>query len=208
MIVVHHHEHSRSQRILWLLEELGLPYEIIRYARDPMTRLAPPELKAVHPLGKSPVIVDAGVTVAESAAIMEYVLEKHGNGRLRPKPGTPEWTLYVQWMHFSEGSAMLPLLLKLYVGLLGEAGAPLNWRIDSEIGNHFSFMEAHFQKHEWACGAEMTAADLQLSFPLEAGAARAGAERYPALMAYLGRLQARPAYQRALERGGPYQLLR
>lgn len=206
MITVHHLEQSRSTRILWLLEELGLPYELVQYARNPMTRLAPPELKAVHPLGKAPVIVDdagAGV-VAESGAIIEYLIETYGQGRLKPATGSQDWVSYVQWVHFAEGSAMLPLLLKLYTSFLGEGGKPLEWRIDSEIDNHFSFIEKHFihTQRPFLCEMGLTGADIQLSFVLEAGATRGGLARYPAASAYLARLQALPAYQRALERGG------
>lgn len=206
MITVHHLEQSRSTRILWLLEELGLPYELVQYARNPMTRLAPPELKAVHPLGKAPVIVDdagAGV-IAESAAIIEYLVETYGQGRLKPVPGSRDWISYIQWLHFAEGSAMLPLLLKLYTSFLGEGGKPLEWRIGSEIDNHFAYIEQHFahSQRPFLCEMGLTGADIQLSFVLEAGGARGGLDRYGAASAYLARLQALPAYQRALERGG------
>lgn len=206
MIVVHHLEQSRSTRVLWLLEELGLPYQLVQYARDPTTRLAPPELKAVHPLGKAPVIVDdahAGV-VAESGAIIEYLIETYGQGRLKPSLGTPDWAEYLHWLHFAEGSAMLPLLLKLYTRLLGEGGKPLDWRIESEIENHFSYIDQHFVRTQrpYLCAMGLSGADIQLSFVLEAGSARGGLERYPSASAYLARLQALPAYQRALERGG------
>lgn len=207
MITVHHLEQSRSTRILWLLEELGLPYELVRYQRDPMTRLAPPEMKAIHPLGKAPVIVDdagAGL-VAESGAIIEYLIETYGQGRLKPAIGSEDWAHYVQWLHFAEGSAMLPLLLKLYTSFLGEGGKPLEWRIDSEIENHFSFIEQHFTQTQqpFLCAMGLSGADFQLSFVLEAGSSRGGLDRYPAASAYLARLRALPAYQRALERGGP-----
>src|SRR3990172_6193468 len=141
MLTVHHLNNSRSQRILWLLEELGTPYEIKKYQRMQPMPLAPPELKEVHPLGKSPVITDGGKTIAESGAIVEYILDQYGNGRLKPKHGTDDWWRYVEWMHFAEGSAMLPLLMALYAGLLGDAAAPLRPRIDGEIENHFSYME-------------------------------------------------------------------
>lgn len=206
MIIVHHLEQSRSTRVLWLLEELGLPYDLVQYARNPMTRLVPPELKAVHPLGKAPVIVDdahAGI-VAESGAIIEYLIETYGQGRLKPPTGTKEWVQYIQWMHFAEGSTMLPLLLKLYTGFLGEGGKPLEWRIDSEIDNHFSFIEQHFARtgQPFLCEMGLSGADIQMSFVLEAGATRGGLARYPSTSAYLARLQALPAYQRARERGG------
>ena len=141
MIVVHHLNNSRSQRILWALEELGLPYEIKRYQRDAQTNLAPPELKQVHPLGKSPVITDGNRTVIESGAIIDYLIRRYGKGRLQPAPETPEYDQYQQWLHYAEGSAMLPLMLNLYVGRLGDAGAPLKPRIESEIANHLGYID-------------------------------------------------------------------
>lgn len=206
MITLHHLETSRSHRILWLLEELGLPYEMVRHQRDPLTRLAPPALKAIHPLGKSPVIVDDGVTIAESGAIVEYLIERRGGGRLRPATASPEWLRYVHFMHFAEGSAMLPLLLRLYTSLLGEASAPLKPRIDSEIDNHFSYLNGEVTGRDYLCGAEFTAADVQVSYVLEGAAAFSALGPYPALEAYLARLQARPAYQVAVEKGGPIAL--
>jgi glutathione S-transferase len=206
MITVHHLETSRSHRVLWMLEELGAPYEMVRYQRNPMTRLAPPELKAVHPLGKSPVIVDDGVTVAESGAIIEYLVEKHGRGRFRPATGGPEWLRYIHWMHFAEGSAMLPLLLRLYSTFLGDAAAALKPRIDSEIDNHFGYMNGELTGRAFACGDEFSAADVQLSYVLEGASAFGALSAYPALGAYLDRLRARPAYQAALEKGGPIVL--
>ena len=206
MIKLHHLEHSRSQRILWLLEELGLEYEIIAYKRDPVTRFAPPQLKAVHPLGKSPVIEGGKRVVAESGAIIEYLAKKPGKGRFWPAEDAPNWIEHQHWMHFAEGSAMLPMLLALYVGRLGEAGAPLKPRIDSEIANHLSYMEQALGSGEYFAGPEFTACDVQLTFVLEAAAARGRLADYPGLARYLARVQARPAYLRALERGGPYQL--
>lgn len=204
MIVVHHLNDSRSQRVLWLLEELGLPYQIKQYQRDATTRLAPPELKAVHPLGKSPVLVDDGQTVFESGAIIDYLIRHHGEGRLQPSMGWPEYETYQQWLHYAEGSAMLPLMLKLYVGRLGEAGAPLAPRIDSEIANHLGFVNQSLEGREWLVGDQLTGADIQMSFVGEA--ARGLRAQYPHMDAWVKRFQARPAYRRALERGGPYAL--
>ncbi len=204
MIVVHHLNDSRSQRVLWLLEELGLPYEIKKYQRNVETRLAPPELKAVHPLGKSPVITDDGRTIIESGAIIDYIIRRHGGGRLQPDPASPAYDEYVQWLHFAEGSAMLPLLLKLYVSRLGEAAAPLNPRIEGEIANHLGYIDRALQGRDYLLGSEFTGADIQLSFVGEIAGSRADRAAYPALDAWVKRFQARPAYRRALERGGPY----
>jgi glutathione S-transferase len=204
MIVVHHLNDSRSQRILWLLEELQVPYDIRHFQRDPVTRLAPPELKAVHPLGKSPVITDDGRVIVESGAIIDYVIRHHGGGRLQPDPATPDYDDYVQWLHFAEGSAMLPLLLKLYVSRLGDAGAPLSPRIESEIANHLGFIDKALAGRDYLLGAELTGADIQLSFVGEIAAARANRSAYPNIDAWVQRFQARPAYQAALSRGGPY----
>jgi len=204
MIVVHHLNDSRSQRVLWLLEELGVAYEIRQYARDAQTRLAPPGLQAVHPLGKSPVIVDDGFTVIESGAIVDYLIRRHGAGRLQPAPGSLEFEHYNQWLHYAEGSAMLPLMLKLYVSRLGDAGAPLAPRIDSELANHLGYVDRSLQGRSFLVGDSLTGADVQMSFVGEA--ARGLRASYPAMDAWVRRLQARPAYQRALERGGPYAL--
>jgi glutathione S-transferase len=208
MIEVHHLDNSRSQRILWLLEELGLDYEIIRYSRDPVTRLAPATLKAIHPLGKSPVIRDRGLVLAESGAIVEYLVGKYGNGRLAPAAdfNSTDYVAYLHWLHFAEGSAMLPLLLKLYVGRLKEAGAPLAPRITSELENHFAYMSAALSDRDYVVANTFSAADIQLSFVLDAGASRGPLKDYPNLVRLHERLRARPAYSRALERGGPYQL--
>ena len=205
MLTVHHLNNSRSQRILWLLEELGTPYEIKKYQRMEGIPLAPPELKQVHPLGKSPVITDGDKTIAESGAIVEYVLERYGNGRMRPKPGTDDHWKYVEWMHFAEGSAMLPLLMALYSTLLGDAASPLQPRIDSEIANHLSYMEAALGDRQFFVGNELTGADIQMLFILEAAGSRLAP--YPRLVAYRDRMHARPAYQRGIEKGGPYQLM-
>ena len=204
MIVVHHLNDSRSQRVLWLLEELGVPYEIRHYARNATTRLAPPELLAVHPLGKSPVIEEDGLTVIESGAIVDYLIRHHGGGRLQPAAGSRDFEVYNQWLHYAEGSAMLPLMLKLYTGRLGEAAAPLNPRIESELANHLGYVERSLQGRDWLVGDGLTGADIQMSFVGEA--ARGLRASYPAMDAWVRRCQARPAYQRALERGGPYAL--
>jgi glutathione S-transferase len=204
MIIVHHLNDSRSQRILWLLEELAVPYEIQRYQRDAQTRLAPPELKAVHPLGKSPVISDDGRVIAESGAIIDYIIRHHGGGRLQPDPASPAYDEYVQWLHFAEGSAMLPMLLKLYVARLGPAGAPLGPRIESEIANHLGYMDQSLAGRDYLLGSELTGADIQLSFVGEIAAARANRAAYPAVDGWVRRFQARPAYQAAIDRGGPY----
>jgi glutathione S-transferase len=204
MLVVHHLNDSRSQRVLWLLEELELPYQIQRYQREAVTRLAPPELKAVHPLGKSPVLVDGARTVIESGAIVDYLIRRHGQGRLQPAVESPLYDEYQQWLHFAEGSAMLPLLLKLYVSRLGEAGAPLWPRIESEITNHLSYIDQSLQGRDWLVGPELSGADIQMSFVGEVAGARGNRERYPQVEAWVKRFQQRPAYRRALERGGPY----
>ncbi len=204
MLTVHHLNDSRSQRVLWLLEELGTPYEIRPYARNATTRLAPPELAAVHPLGKSPVVEDDGLTLIESGAIVDYIIRRHGGGRLRPAAGTREHEAYNQWLHYAEGSAMLPLMLKLYTGRLGAAGAPQKPRIDSELANHLGFVNQSLAGRDFLVGDSLTGADVQMSFVGEA--ARELRAQYPAMDAWVRRLQARPAYQRALERGGPYAL--
>ncbi|HJV71412.1 glutathione S-transferase [Ideonella sp.] len=223
MIVVHHLNNSRSQRVLWLLEELGLPYEIKHYQRDPRTMLAPPALKAVHPLGKSPVITDGELTVAESGAIVEYLLDRYGEGRLRPPAGTPERLRFTYWLHFAEGTAMNPLLMKLVFNRILNAPMPffakpiargiatkvLSAYVEPNIKSQLEYMEAELGKSEWFAGSEFGAADIQMSFPLEAAAQRAGLDdRYPKLLAWLERIHARPAYHRALQRGGPYAYAR
>jgi glutathione S-transferase len=206
MIVVHHLNDSRSQRILWLLEELGAPYEIKNYQRDATTRLAPPELKAVHPLGKSPVVTEDGVTVNESGAIIDYIIRKHGGDKLAPKPGTAAHEAYLQWLHYAEGSAMLPLMLNMYVGRLGEAGAPLQPRIDSEIDNHLGYVNGALEGRDWLLGDEISGADIQMSFVGEVMRAMGRADKFPNIKAWVERFQARPAYQAALQKGGPYNL--
>ena len=204
MIVVHHLNDSRSQRVLWLLEELGLPYEIRHYARDATTRLAPPELMAIHPLGKSPVLQDEGRTIIESGAIVDYLIRRHGQGRLQPAADSDDFEAYQQWLHYAEGSAMLPLMLKLYTSRLGDAAAPLGPRIDSELANHLGYVNRSLEGRDYLVGDSLTGADIQMSFVGEA--ARGLRASYPAMDAWVRRLQARPAYQRALTRGGPYAL--
>ena len=205
MITVHHLNDSRSQRVLWLLEELGLPYEIKYYQRDAQTRLAPPELQAVHPLGKSPVVTDGGRTLAESGAIVETLVRRHGNGSLQPDPSSPAYDDYVHWLHYAEGSAMLPLMLNLYVSRLGEAGAPLHPRIESEIANHLGYVNQALEGRTWLLGDAFSGADVQMSFVGEIAGAYGKRQEYPSIDAWVKRFQARPAYQAALERGGEYR---
>ncbi|RKE37541.1 glutathione S-transferase [Paraburkholderia sp. BL23I1N1] len=222
MLIVHHLNNSRSQRVLWLLEELGVPYEIKRYERDPKTMLAPPELRAVHPLGKSPVITDDGQTLAESGAIIEYLVGKYGQGRFAPAAGTPEHLRYTYWMHYAEGSAMPPLLLKLIALRIASAPMPFFAKpiarkiaftlqssfIDPQLKLHLGYINKELGATGWFVGNDFTAADVQMSFPLEAATARGGMEgQIPAVVDFLKRIHARPAYQRALERGGKYELL-
>jgi glutathione S-transferase len=222
MITVHHLENSRSQRVLWLLEELGVPYEVRRYSRDPKTLLAPPELARVHPLGKSPVITDDGITVAESGALIEYLVGTYGNGRLRPAWDTEDGRRYTYWLHFAEGSAMPFLVLKLVFDKVRKAPVPffikpvLKGVADKVVGGfvapnlarQMDFMEAELTTRPWFAGAEFSAADVQMSYPVEAAAARGGlGPQYPALHAWLQRIHARPAYQRALTTGGPYNVV-
>jgi glutathione S-transferase len=206
MIVVHHLNNSRSQRVLWMLEELGLPYEIKFYQRDKTTNLAPPELKEVHPLGKSPVITDEGRVVAESGAILDYLARWHGATKLSVPVDDPNWPAYLHWMHYAEGSAMLPLMLALYTSRLGEAAAPLAPRISSEIANHLGYMDRSLDGRDHLVGDRLTAADIQNSFVLEAAAAGDRLAAYPNLSRVLAAWQARPAYKQALEKGGPYAL--
>jgi len=223
MIIVHHLNNSRSQRILWLLEELGLPYEVKRYQRDAKTMLAPPELRAVHPLGKSPVISDGELTIAESGAIVEYLTDKYGDGKLAPAPGTPEHLRYKYWMHFAEGSAMPPLLMKLIFDRIESGPMPFFAKpiaraiarkgkssfVQPNIDRILDFMESELAKSAWFAGASFSAADIQMSFPLEAASARGGLdEKRLKLWTFLKNIHARPAYLRALEKGGKYELLR
>ena len=204
MLTLHHLNDSRSQRIMWLLEELGTPYEMKRYARDVTTRLAPPELTAVHPLGKSPVITDGDVRIAESGAIVDYIIRRYGKGAMMPAPGSTEYEAYQEWLHYSEGSAMLPLMLNLYVSRLKEAGAPLHPRIDSEMANHLGYIDRALKGREFFVGQSLSGADIQMSFVGEVAGSRGNRENYPHIEAWVQRFQARPAYRRAIERGGPY----
>jgi glutathione S-transferase len=206
MIVVHHLNESRSQRILWLLEELGVPYEVKPYRRDATTNLAPPELKAVHPLGKSPVITDGDRTIAESGAIVDYLIRRYGKGRFQPDPASPDYDRYVQWLHFAEGSAMLPLMLQLYTMRLGDAGAPLKPRIDSEIANHLGYLDGALAGRQFLVGDDLTGADVQMTFIGEVARMFGQLPSHPNLAAYVERMHARPAFKRAIERGGPYNL--
>jgi glutathione S-transferase len=204
MLTLHHLNDSRSQRILWLLEELGAPYEIKHYRRNAETRLAPPELTQVHPLGKSPVITDGALTIAESGAIVDYLVRTYGKGALRPAWGGPEYETYNEWLHYAEGSAMLPLMLKLYVGMLGPAAAPLQPRIESEIANHLGYVDAALRGRDYLCDV-FTGADIQMSFVGEIAKSFKKLEPYPELAGWLSRLHARPAFQRSLEKGGAYR---
>ncbi len=206
MIIVHHLEESRSQRVLWLLEELGLAYEVKRYPRNPQTRLAPPELKTIHPLGKSPLVELNGRVLAESGAIIEYLAESEGGGALAVPPGDPARANYLYWLHYAEGSAMLPILLALYVGRLGEAGAPLHPRIFSEIENHLSHANAALANGDFFVDNRFTAADIQMSFVSDAASSGGRLAQYPNLVRARAAHQQRPAYKRALEKGGPYKM--
>lgn len=220
MVTVHHLNNSRSQRVLWLLEELGVEYDVVRYQRDPKTMFAPASLRAVHPLGKSPVITDGATTVAESGAILEYLVDRYGNGRLIPARESPDRLRYTYWLHYAEGSAMPLLVMKLVFRRL-PMGVPALIRpvaraiskgattrfIDPQLAVHVKAMESELAKSTWFAGADFTAADIQMSFVVEAVAARGG-EAPPGLAAFLARIHARPAYARALERGGPFELAR
>jgi glutathione S-transferase len=204
MITIHHLEHSRSQRILWLLEELGLPYEIQHYTRHPKTMLAPPALKRVHPLGKSPVIVDDGQVIAETGAIVEYLTEK-AEGRLGPPANRESVLRYRQFLHYAEGSMMPPLLALLVIGRLGLLGRPAKKPMLAMMRVHLDWLESEIASRDWFAGDEFTAADVMMSFPLEASRARAGlGAEHPALLDWLERIHARPAYAAALRKGGPY----
>lgn len=205
MIVVHHLNNSRSQRILWLLEELGIEYRIEQYRRDSKTNLAPPELLAIHPLGKSPVMQDGDLVLAESGAIIEYLVDRYGSGQLKPQPGTPEHVRYLYWMHFSEGTIMLHLVSRLYLTRVGEAAQAMQGRVEVMINNDLNLVEAELNKSSHLAGEAFSAADVQMGFPLEF-AAHAGlvTKHHPKLREYLARMQARPAYRRAIESGGTY----
>lgn len=219
MLTVHHLNNSRSQRVLWLLEELGVPYEIAHYQRDSKTMLAPPSLRKIHPLGKSPVVTDAGNTVAESGAIIEYILERYGGHRLVPPAGTPERLRYTYWLHYAEGSMMPLLVMKLVFSRLKSAPMPFFIKpvaraivgkvnqgfLEPNLTAQMDFLEGELARSMWFAGEEFSAADIQMSFPVEAAIAR-GSTR-PRVKAFVERIHARPAYQRALERGGPFELL-
>jgi len=222
MLLVHHLENSRSQRILWLLEELGVEYEMKRYGRDKQTGLAPPELKEVHPLGKAPVIVDNGVTVAESGAIIEYLVHTYDEGKLHPAVGTPEWRSYTYWMHYAEGTFMPLMIISLILGRIESAPMPFFVRpiakgiagkvraayLDANVRNNLEFMEQALSESPWFCGDSFTAADVQMSFALEAAEVRTDlAAAYPHLADFLRTVRARPAYKAALDRGGHYELM-
>jgi glutathione S-transferase len=221
MLTVHHLNHSRSQRVLWLLEELEVPYEIKRYERDAATLLAPAALRQVHPLGKSPVVTDGALTVAESGAIVEYVLERHGQGRLAPAPGSDARRRFTYWLHYAEGSLMPLLVMKLVFAQVGKARAPFFVRpliraivrkvnrgyLDRELKLHLDFLEGELGAGAWFAGDAFSAADIQMSFPVEAAFVRGDGSAHPRLRDWLARIHARPAYRRALERGGPYEVL-
>jgi len=221
MITVHHLNNSRSQRVLWLLEELDIPYEICHYQRDKATMLAPPELFAVHPLGKSPVITDGDITVAETGAIIEYILDTYGNGRLRPARGSKEGREFTYWLHYAEGSIMPLMVMTLIFNRIETAPLPFfvkpiakgivskvkSGYLGPNTRNHLKFMESEIGKTGWFAGDQFSAADIQMSFPVEAAQARGVFGDYKNLAGFLERIHARPAYQRALERGGPYNLM-
>ena len=223
MVTVHHLNNSRSQRVLWMLEELGLDYNVVRYQRNAETMLAPPALRKVHPLGKSPVISDGEITVAESGAIVEYLVDEYGQGKLKPRAGSAEQRRYTYWLHYAEGSAMPPLLMSLVFARIptqpmpffvrpvakGIADKVLTSYIEPQLKQHLDYLESELTDRDWFAGRKFTAADIQMSFPVEAFAARGRLGRKHARLAgWLERIHARPAYQRALKRGGPYELLR
>ena len=218
MITLHHLENSRSQRIIWMLEELGVPYEIKRYERDKKTGLAPASLKAVHPLGKSPVITDGEITMSESGAIIDYLGRTYGQGKFAPEPGAPTWLDYNYWLHFAEGSLMPPLVMRLVFDAIKKKKMPFFVRpirdkivgetmklfVGPLVKTHFDYVEQHLKQHDWFAGNDLSGADIQMSFPLEAAVAGGAGKGYPAITAYVKRIHARPAYQRALKAGGDY----
>lgn len=208
MIVVHHLNESRSQRILWLLEELQAPYEIAFYQRDARTNMAPLALREIHPLGKSPVITEGDRVIAESGAIIDYIIRRHGDGRLQPDPATELYDEYVQWLHYAEGSATLPLVMKSLTLRVGKVLAPLGRQADDELALHLRFINDSLAGRDFLLGDELTAADVQMSFVGELAGAVVDRSAYPNLEAWCRRFQARPAYQAALARGGPYSLAR
>ena len=202
MIEVHHLNESRSRRITWLLEELGLDYTVHAYQRNPKTRLAPPELEKIHPLGKAPVIRDGDEVIFESGAIIEYLVRKYGNGRLAPASDSRDYNRYLQFLHYAEGSAMLPLMLKLYTSRLGEGAAPLQPRIESEMQRHLGFLNSELAGQDYFVGNELTGADIQLSFAVQMAVKFCGDDAYPNLTAFVKRIEALPAYRRAIEKSG------
>jgi len=202
MIELHHLNSSRSRRITWLLEELGVDYMVVRHERDPQTRLAPPTLLAIHPLGKAPVLRDNGTTIIESGAIVDYLIRHYGAGRFMPAVNSPDYEQYVQFMHYAEGSAALPLLLKLYVGRIGDAAEPLNPRIESEIQNHIGWLDSQIVGRDYFVGNVLTGADFQLIFIAQIALLFRGPQAFPNLFHYVARLEARPAYARAIMRHG------
>jgi glutathione S-transferase len=205
MLTLHHLNDSRSQRILWLLEELGTPYEMKRYQRNEKTRLAPPELTDVHPLGKSPVITDGEIKIAESGAVVDYIIRRYGKGAMMPASGSAAYEAYNEWLHYSEGSAMLPLMLNLYAFRLKEAAAPLRPRIDSEIANHLGYIDGALKGRQFFIGESLTGADIQMSFVGDMAKVAEKLGPYPNLTAWLARMHARPAFQRSIEKGGAYR---
>jgi glutathione S-transferase len=202
MIEVHHLNESRSRRITWLLEELGVEYKIVKYQRDPKTRLAPPELLKIHPLGKAPVTRDGNEVIFESGAIVEYLIRRYGHGRLAPAQDTSDYNRYIELLHYAEGSAMVPLLLKFYTSRLGEAAAPLGPRIDGEMQNHLGFLNEQLASRDFFVGNDLTGADIQLIFVTQFAERFAGEKAFPHLAAFNRRMAARPAYQRAMAKGG------
>ena len=221
MITVHHLENSRSQRILWLLEELGIDYELVCYARDPVTGLAPPALAKIHPLGKAPLVTDGDLTLAESGAIIQYLVDTYGGGRLVPPAGTPAVRDYLYWMHYAEGTFMPLMIVSLILFRIESAKLPFFAKpvargivakvrdnyLDANVRRNLDFMESSLADTDWFAGGEFTAADVQMSFAIEAAEVRTdlGSE-YPRLANFLERIRERPAYQRALDKGGPYEL--
>jgi len=205
MLTLHHLNDSRSQRILWLLEELGTPHELVRYQRNQQTRLAPPELAGIHPLGKSPVIVDGDIRIAESGAIVDYVIRRYGSPAMMPSPGSAGFETYNEWLQYAEGSAMLPLMLNLYVSRLKETGAPLHARIDSELANHLGYTDRALQGREFFVGQSLSGADIQMIFVAEMAKVFEKLAPYGNLSGWLSRMHARPAFQRSIEKGGAYR---
>jgi glutathione S-transferase len=208
MIIVHHLNESRSQRILWLLEELEVPYDVRFYWRDPHTKMAPAELRSIHPLGKSPIITDDGRAIAESGAIIDYIIRHHGGGRLRPDPTGKAFDDYIYWLHYAEGSASLPFVIDPIAKSFGKMAAPLQRRVDHELDLNLRFIDQCLDGKDYLLGGELTAADVQMSFVGELAVAFMDASSYPNVDAWVGRFQARPAYQAALERGGAYRYAR